>query len=385
MTPSLRIYLVAGESSGDVLGARLMQALQNQTGGDVEFSGVGGPEMQSEGLRSLFPMEELSVMGIVEILPHAKKLMGRMREVAGEVERLQPSALVTIDAPAFAHGVAKRVHGVPKIHYVAPQLWAWRPWRIGKFRRHFDHLLALLPFEPAWFEARNMPCRFVGHPVLESGADKGDGAAFRRRYDIDAEAPVLCCLLGSRRGEVARHAEPFREAIRLVAAAHPHVVCVYPTVPHLADRVAEMVEDWPGRSIVLRGAAEKFDAMQASNAALAASGTVALELAMARVPTVIGYRTAPVTYWFARRLINVDYAHIVNLILNRAVVPERLQNDCTGEILAEDLLRLMGPDGVSQIENVAPGLAALGADGDSPSKRAAAAVLDIISDHRAKK
>jgi lipid-A-disaccharide synthase len=374
------IYVIAGEPSGDVLGGRLMSALKKRMDGRVTFAGVGGAQMQAEGLQSLFPMEELSVMGIVEIVPHIPKLLRRMRDVANEIDALKPDAVVTIDVPAFAHGVVKRINdqNIPKIHYVAPQLWAWRPWRVGKFRRHFDHILALLPFEPEWFKNHGVSCRFVGHPVIESDAAHGDGKGYRARHGIGQETKVLCCLFGSRRGEVNRHLEPFLAAIKLLSNQVPDLVCAFPTVPYLAKEIQESVEELSIRIVVSDSDMEKFDAMAASDFALAASGTVTLELALARTPTVVAYKMAALTYLLGKPLINVAYVNLVNLILNRPVIPELLQNQCTGEKLSAALLNILGPDGKRQCEAVEPALIAMGFGGHSPSDRAAEAVLDII-------
>jgi lipid-A-disaccharide synthase len=359
-----------------------MSALSRLSSGHIDFAGVGGEHMQAEGLKSLFLMEELSVMGIVEILPHVPKLLRRMSEVASDIDKLKPDAVVTIDAPAFAHGVAKRIHQrqIPRIHYVAPQLWAWRPWRVHKFKRNFNHILALLPFEPDWFERRGVSCRFVGHPVIESQAGQGDGVGFRQRHEFSPDATVLCCLLGSRQGEVKRHFDPFHSAIEKVGEKSPGLVCVLPTVPHLADKVREFAEALPCRAVVLLGNEEKYAAMAASNVALAASGTVTLELSMAGTPTVVAYRMAFLTYVLGKPLINVAYANLINLILDKPIIPEFLQTRCTGENLSQALINLLGPDGITQRELVEPGLKALGLDGMSPSDRAAEAVLEIIAD-----
>jgi lipid-A-disaccharide synthase len=224
-------------------------------------------------------MEELSVMGIAEILPHLPRLLRRIRETAAAVDRAAPDALVTIDSPDFTRRVVRRVtdRAIPRIHFVAPTVWAWRPWRAKGFARDFTHLLALLPFEPPWFESVGLPCDFVGHPVIESGADKGDGAAFRARHGIAADAPVVCVLPGSRRGEIVRLAGDFGSAMTLLVKQHSGMRLVVPTVEAMAPMVRDLAAGWPGSPIVLQGAAERYDAMAASNAALAASGTVALE------------------------------------------------------------------------------------------------------------
>ncbi|MBE9556558.1 MAG: lipid-A-disaccharide synthase [Proteobacteria bacterium] len=381
MAGQISIFMIAGEPSGDVLGGRMIAALRDLTGGNIAVSGVGGEMMREQGLESLFPMEELSVMGIAEILPHVPRLMRRVRETAAAVNHAAPDALVTIDSPDFTRRVVRRVtdRTIPRIHYVAPTVWAWRPWRAKGFARDFSHLLALLPFEPPWFERAGLPCDFVGHPVIETGAGRGDGPAFRARHDIAADAPVICVLPGSRRGEIGQLSGDFGSALALLAEQHPGIRPVVPTIEAMAPLVRELSAGWPGPPIVIQGAAERYDAMAASNVALAASGTVALELSLARVPTVIAYRVAPLTYFIARQLLNVGYGNLVNIIENREIVPELLQGDVRPDRLVAALERMLGPEGEAQIEAVQPALLQLGLGGEAPSRRAAQAVLDIIA------
>jgi len=380
MTGTKSIFIVAGEPSGDVLGGRLMAALSELTAGRVRFAGVGGEAMQAQGLESLFPMEELSVMGLAEILPHLPRLLGRIRQTAAAVDAAGPQALITIDSPDFSRRVARRVRdrSVPRIHYVAPTVWAWRPGRAKGFARDFSHLLALLPFEPPWFERVGLGCTFVGHPVVESGADQGDGAGFRSWHGIAPDCPLICVLPGSRRGEVSRLAADFGKAMELLQRRYPELRVVVPTVPGVAAMVERFVHRWPGSPLVVRGQDAKYDAMAASNAALAASGTVALELSLARVPTVIAYRVAPVTHFIVRRMLSVDYGNLVNIIENSEIVPELIQDDCRPERLAQELEQLLGPAGEAQVEACQPALRQLGLGGERPSRRAAQAVLDII-------
>lgn len=376
----LRVFLVAGEPSGDALGGRLMAALRQVAGtGNVVFAGVGGDAMTGQGLRSLFPMAELAVMGLMEVLPHARRLLRRIRETAAAAEAWKPDIVVTIDSPSFANRFAARLHlpGVPKVHYVAPSVWAWRPGRVHKFKRNFDHILALLPFEPPYFEAVGLPCHFVGHPVLEYGADKGDGPGFRRRHGIAADAPVIAVMPGSRRGEVSRLVEPFGETLRLLAARRPDLTAVVATVSTVAELVQDAVRRWPVRTVVVSGSAEKYDAMAASDVGLAASGTVALELTLAGVPSLIAYRVSPLTAAIVRRLVKVKYANLVNLLLDRPVVPELLQDRCRPALMAEALEGLMGEAGQQQLAAAGPALQALGQDGAPPSVRAAMQLLDI--------
>jgi lipid-A-disaccharide synthase len=377
---ALRIFLVAGEPSGDVLGGRLMAALKNATNGDVEFMGVGGPAMQAQGLKSLFPMTELSVMGIVEILPHARLLFRRMRETAAAIDQASPDAVVTIDAPAFAHGVAKRIRNsyVPRIHYVAPQLWAWRPWRVHKFKRHFHHLLALLPFEPAWFARHGVDCRFVGHPVVESEIADADGTAFRAHHGIDSDALAICVLPGSRKGEVSRLSEPFRETLVRLQERYPDLIAIIPTIPNVSDAVRNFARDLPLPAIVTDDPSEKYSAMAACNVGLAASGTVTLELSLAGVPYVVGYRLSPITWYLAKPLFRIPYANLINLTVRREVVPEFLQSKCCAAELCGGVSKLIEGDGDLQVKETVPALEEMGLGGPPPSHRAAQAVLEIV-------
>lgn len=376
-----KVFMVAGEPSGDVLGARLMAALRDLTGGNIEVCGVGGEMMREQGLESLFPMEELSVMGITEILPHLPGLLRRIKETAASVDGTAPDALVTIDSPDFTRRVARRVtdRTIPRIHFVAPTVWAWRPWRAKGFARDFTHLLALLPFEPPWFERVGLPCTFVGHPVIEAGAGKGDGAGFRAKHGIAVDDTVICVLPGSRRGEIERLAGDFGAAMGMLSKRYPKIRLVVPTVAAMAPRVRDLAAGWPGSPIVVQSTAERYDAMAASNAALAASGTVALELALAGVPTVVAYRVTPLTHFIVRRLLSIEFGNLINIIEDREIVPELIQGDCRPDRLAEAMERMLGPEGAAQVEALQPALLQLGLGGEAPSRRAAQAVLDIIA------
>jgi lipid-A-disaccharide synthase len=375
----LRVFVAAGEPSGDELGARLMAALRERCGGQVRFAGVGGPAMEAEGLASLFPMSELSVIGLFEILPHMRRLLARIRETAAAIDAMTPDVVVTIDSPGFAHRVVQRVRNrsIPRVHYVAPTVWAWRPWRVRGIRRDFDMVLCLLPFEAPFFEKAGVPCRFVGHPVVEYGAADGDGPAFRKKYGIAEDDTVICMLLGSRRSEVTRLAQPFAGALALLRETHPSLKAVVPTVAGVAGLVRELCDGFPVPTLVVQGREDKFGAMAASDAALAKSGTVALEIALARLPGVIAYKVSPLTAMLLRRLALIRFVNLINIVRNREVVPERLQENCTPEILAAEIETLLGPAGAVQIDEAAVALAALGAGGTLPSRRAADAVLEV--------
>ena len=381
LTRSPHLMLVAGESSGDALGAALMRALQELAGGGVRFTGVGGPQMEERGLKSLFPMHELSLMGIAEVLPKVPQLRRRLREVEDHALASGPDAVVTIDSPGFNFRLGKRLkgQGLTLIHYVAPSVWAWKPARARKVAQFLDHLLTLLPFEPQYFEVEGLRSTFVGHSVLEGGAAKGNGVGFRVRHNLSAADPVVCVLPGSRGSETSRLLRPFGDAMRRVAAEVPKVTAVVPAVPHLREQIEAAVKGWGVAAIVVDGA-EKYDAMAASNVALAASGTVALELALAKVPTVIAYRMHPLTWMMVRRMAKTPWVNLVNVLLQRSVVPELLQYDCTPERLAAEVLALLRHpvQRAAQIEAAVEAMAMLTPPGGSPSRAAAQAVLDVI-------
>jgi lipid-A-disaccharide synthase len=336
--------------------------------------------MEAEGLQSLFPMSDLSVMGLFEILPHMRRLLLRIRQTAAAIDAMAPDVVVTIDSPGFAHRVVQRVRNraIPRVHYVAPTVWAWRPWRVRGIRRDFDMVLCLLPFEAPFFEKAGVPSRFVGHPVVEYGAADGDGPAFRKKYGIAESDTVICMLLGSRRSEVTRLARPFAGTLALLREKHPSLRAIVPTVAGVAGLVRELCDGFPVPTLVVQGREDKYGAMAASDAALAKSGTVALEIALARLPGVIAYKVSPLTAALLRRLALIRYVNLINIIRNREVVPERLQENCTPEILAAEIETLLGPAGAVQIDEAAVALAALGADGTPPSRRAADAVLEVV-------
>ncbi|MFT5181267.1 MAG: lipid-A-disaccharide synthase, partial [Alphaproteobacteria bacterium] len=276
----LHVFIIVGEPSGDVLGARLMEALNRTAPQGIRYSGVGGPQMEAQGLDSLFDYRQLAVMGLLEVLPQAPRLLRRIRDVAKAVAALQPDAIITIDAPSFGFAVLRRLkkRTQPRIHYVAPQIWAWRPKRVNKFKKYVDHILALFPFEPAYFDAANMPCTFVSHPVLETIATAEEGRAFRAQHGIAADALVLCALPGSRRIEVRKLTPVIEASIDQLASRHPGLHVVIPTVSTVVADVRAITAAVAPITIV-DNADEKSAAMAASNVAIAASGTATLELA----------------------------------------------------------------------------------------------------------
>lgn len=373
------IFLIAGEASGDLLGAYLMQSLRRLGPPGLRFTGIGGPRMAAEGLELFFPQQELAHFGLAELFRHIPHLLKRIRQTIAEIARLKPAALVTIDAPDFSFRVAKKLkgQGIPLIHYVAPTVWAWRPKRARKVARFLDHLLALLPFEPPYFTKVGLPCTFVGHPIVESGADAGDAARFRARHKISATAPMLAVLLGSRAGELKRLAPVFAATLIRLRTRHPDLVCVVPTLPELAEPVRTLTRYWAARVIVTENDGDKYDAFKAATVALACSGTVALELALARLPAVIAYRVSPVTAFLYRRLIKARFANLVNIMHDRLVVPEFLQERCRPEKLAAacEVLLTDPVARATQSAELEQTAGWLGQGDAKPSERAARVVL----------
>jgi lipid-A-disaccharide synthase len=376
------IFIVSGEASGDNLAARLMAALKRETGGRVRFAGVGGPQSGRQGLASLFPMSDLSVMGLAEVLPHLPRLIRRINETAAAARQLKPDAVVTVDSPGFCLRLAHHLRGsgIPVIHYVAPQLWAWGPFRARKLKKRVDHILALLPFEVQFFAQYDIPCTYVGHPTIDAGAELGDGPAFRSRHGLEADAPVLCVLPGSRAGEVRRMLPVFGKTLLLLREKYPDLRIVIPVVDSVANVVKDITRDWP-LPVLLVSDMERFDAFAACNAALAKSGTVTLELALANVPMVVAYRVSAATAFLVRRMgVGVEHASLVNLLLGRQVVPEFLQEDCTGPKIAEAVAEILDSktSREAQQKDFKEVAKALGDPHPSPSERAAKVVLDII-------
>jgi lipid-A-disaccharide synthase len=377
------VFVVAGEPSGDVLGARLMKALKHEVAGGIRFSGLGGEQMAGEGLRSLFAIDELAVMGLVEVVPHLPSLYRRVKQTVAAAQAARPDVLVTIDSPVFTLEVSRRLkgRGFPLVHYVAPSVWAWKPWRARRMAGYLDHLLALLPFEPPYFEKHGLATSFVGHPAVEAvTTTAGDGAAFRAEHGISAETPILCVLPGSRRGEVGRLAPVFGAALDLLVRRFANLRVLVPTVGAVATMVRETVRNWPVPVQVLEGADVKYRAFAAADAALAASGTVAVELAVAGVPAVVAYRANPLTALLASGLIKVDHVSIVNLLLGREIQPELLQHRCTARKLAAAVQQLLSDPAArrAQQEGCAAAAEQLGLGGTPPSRRAACCVLSLI-------
>lgn len=380
----MKFFLIAGEPSGDRLGASLMAGLKALVPG-VSFEGVGGPAMQAEGLASLFPMEELSVMGIAEVLPKYFHLKRRIREAAAAAQTARPAALITIDSPDFCLRVARLVRTatpeIPTVHYVAPSVWAWRPGRAAKMAGAIDHVLALLPFEPPYMQAAGMSCDFTGHPVVSepvAGADQA--AVFRKAHGIPPDGPLLAVLPGSRGSEIARLLPPFGETVDRLAEVLPDLRLILPTPRHLCETVRAATAAWRLPPVILAAPdlATRTAAFAAANAALAASGTVSLELAAQNCPMVIAYDMAPLSMWLMRRMALIDTVTLVNLVSDTRTVPEFLGRACRAENIAPALLNLLGNGPGPQAEAMRLTMERLGRGGEPPGLRAARSVLAFL-------
>ncbi|MGD0642466.1 MAG: lipid-A-disaccharide synthase [Roseiarcus sp.] len=384
-----RVALIAGEHSGDQLGFKLMRALRAQTGGRIEFAGVGGEAMEAEGLKSLFPIGDIAVMGVLPVIARLPTLLSRIRQTARAVITARPDALVIIDSPDFTHRVARRVRralpDLPVIDYVSPSVWAWRPGRAKVMRAYVDCVLALLPFEPAAHARLGGPrCVYVGHPLIERLSELRPNAEEARRRA--AEPPVIVVLPGSRRSVIARLMEDFGGALALLARECGPFEVVLPTLPHVESEVRARAANWPVKPRIEIGEAAKLGAFRVAHAALAASGTVTLELALAGVPMVGAYKVSrfeePLKY-----IVTLPSSILLpNLILGERAIPEILQRDCTPTHLAAALAAIVrdGPARQAQLEALARlDTLMFGPDGGLPSERAARETLATIAARRA--
>lgn len=334
------IYLIAGEASGDFLGAQLMKAFKAQNA-DIQFSGIGGDLMQAEGLQSLFPMNDLSVMGVAEVLPKLRLLLKRIKQTTEDIIQKQPDVVITIDAPDFCHRVIKRVKkrgcvSSKFIHYVAPTVWAWRPKRAAKIAKFLDGLICLFNFEPPYFEKEGLNAISAGHPMMESGLQEA------RPLTIGAaSSQKLGVFFGSRQGEIKRISSVILEAVENIVQHNPDIELIVPTLPHLEQQIETLLKDIKAPVHIMTDHAQKWSVFKACNAAIAVSGTVGLELAACDVPHVIAYKMNKLTAIIARRLIKTPYAHLANIIMGKEVVPEFIQDECLPDDISNEILFLL--------------------------------------------
>jgi len=380
---ALRVFIAAGEESGDRLGAALIQALRARLGGNVVFGGVGGRGMAAEGVASPFPIDDLAIIGFSAIPKKLPLILRRIRETADAVVAARPDVLVIVDSPDFTHRVARRVRKrlpkLPIVDYVSPSVWAWRPGRAKSMRGYVDHVLALLPFEPEAHARLGGPaCTYVGHPLSEQVATlRPDAQEARRRSAAPARVLVLP---GSRSGEIAHHLGTFGEALALVRQRCGDIEPVLPMVPHLAEHVRGAVASWAVPPRVVVDAQEKWAAFRTARAALAASGTVTLELAVAAIPTVVAYKVSLVEEAIYNTFVKVPTIVLANLVLGENVMPELLQRKATPARLADELARLIAdtPERRRQAEAFGRIDRVMEIGAASPSARAAEVVLQVV-------
>ncbi|MDO8379682.1 lipid-A-disaccharide synthase [Phenylobacterium sp.] len=384
MTRPLCVMLVATEASGDDRGAGLAKSLRARLGDKVRFVGAGGAQMAAQGVESLFDIAQLSILGVVDALavyPRAMKLVDQTVALAA---REKPDVVVLIDSWAFSLRVANRLRkldpSIPLVKYVAPQVWAWRRGRAKVLARSVDHLLSIHTFDAPYFEAEGLPTTFVGNAALKVDFSAADPARLRAEHDIAPEAPILLVLPGSRPSEINRVLPSFAEAALLLKASRPDLEIVIPAAPTVAEAVKAQVAGWPRRAHVVEGEQAKLDSMKAATVAMACSGTVTIELALAGCPMVIGYRIDKLTYALVNRLVRRPIT-LFNIAAGEIVAPELIQDDCTPQALAREIaLRLDDPALCArQVAAQFAALETMGRGGPDPSDAAADAILKILA------
>lgn len=343
---STNVFLIAGEASGDVLGASLMRGLKAQGLTNENITGIGGGEMINEGLESLTPMEELCVMGIWEVIWQLPRLIHLVQGVVEEIEKRNPDIVVTIDLPDFNFRVAERLkkRGVYKgkiIHYVAPTVWAWRPGRAKKVAAYLDGMMCLFPFEPPYFEKHGLKAAYVGHPLIEVDKSATQPGPFRQGRDIAEDDLCVGVFFGSREKELNTHSKIILNTLEVLIEQYPEMNLIVPTLPHLEYEILQIVEGFHKHTHIVTDQSKKWDAFASCDLAIAVSGTVGLELAYMNIPHVIGYKTHPVTSLILKSLVKVKNAHLANILLEEEVVPEFLQGKCNVHHLTRGMMRLI--------------------------------------------
>lgn len=382
----MKIYLIAGEPSGDLLGSRLMRALRQKTNGEVEFFGLGGDTMEAEGLKSIFEISDLAIMGLTEVIPSIPKVLRRIKETVNDIIRVQPDMVITIDSWSFSSRVHKALRklktGIPQVHYVAPQVWAWKKKRAKTMYKYIDLLLTLFPYEPKYFTPYKLDAQFVGHPVIESEVVSAKGADFRAKYNIDDDKKIISLLPGSRKTEVAKLLPIFLETAKHLYEQDSQLYFVIPTVKTVAGMVKTEIAKTGLPVLVVETQEGRYGAFRASEAAIAASGTVALELAICDVPHVIAYKVSPFTAFLVRKLVHIEFANLSNILLGREIVPELLQERCVVSNLCNFTQNLLEHKDLyeRQMQGFAKVREILGQGVQTPSQNAADIIIKIINE-----
>lgn len=390
-----KIFIIAGEASGDFLGAKLIEELKNIYGPDIQFKGVAGELMEAQGIKTLFPLSDLSLFGFFELIPHLRKIRRRILETVQAIEEFEPDMVITIDAQGFAKQIAKRIKHVKtfKLHYVAPTVWAWRHKRVWKYAKYFDHILCLYPFEKPFFRPTKLPLSFVGHPLVEQQGMLDDLQSkkqeLKEAFGLDKKDILLCLLPGSRKSEIKNLLPIFCETASNLYKKNNQLKFILPVVPHVSQEVEDEVKKW-NLPLTLVSKQEKEKAFIASDAAIAASGSVALELALAKTPFLIAYKINPLTIFLLKKLFYIGHVNMINIILDfmgkiedEVPVPEYLQDSCTVELIEKKIEELLNPDNSFrsyQIKASQEALSLLKPKQGTPSQAAALKVKELLGE-----
>ena len=378
------IYLVAGEASGDILGSRLIKALKEKSP-DCIISGIGGALMAQQGLHSLFPLQELSIMGILEVLPHIPRILKRLNDTEQDILLKKPDIVITIDAKGFSFRLAKRLkkYGFPLVHYTAPSVWAWRPKRAQQIARFLDHLLVLFPFEPPYFEKVGLPTTFVGHPLIEEKFDTSKSTMMRKKFSLEKDKKLICLLPGSRTREVYSLLPIFIEALQQFTQKIKNFHVVIPTLPHFETYIRQEMEKTNLKFSLITDEHEKYQAMIASDAAIAASGTVTLELGLTQTPFLVAYKVNPLTALILKRLMRIPYVCMVNILLNKPLIGEFIQKNCRPNLISDHLYKILQKDNNHTLrQELATIRGLLTNKNKQPSKFAAETIFKILKKYQ---
>lgn len=384
----MKVYLIAGEPSGDLLGSRFMRAMRQKTNGAVEFYGIGGDTMENEGLKSLFDISDLAIMGLIEVIPSIPRVLRRIKETVNDIVKIQPDVVITIDSWSYSSRVHKALRklktGIPQVHYVAPQVWAWKKKRALTMYKYIDLLLTLFPYEPKYFTPHKLDAQFVGHPVIESEVVVANGDSFRKKYNIPENKKIISVLPGSRKTEVAKLLPVFIEAAQKLKEQNDELFFVIPTVKTVANMVRTELEKTSLPFLVVETQADRYGAFRASTAAIAASGTVALELAICDIPHIIAYKVSAFSAYFVRKFLHIEFVNLSNILLGREIIPELLQERCVSGNIRGYISEILNGGNLytKQIEGFAKVREILGQGMQTPSKNVCDIILKTISENK---